>query len=72
MTAKVTVSELTQVLRDARLLIGVSGPEDTLVEGVVPRLQVHPARCPLPGLAGLPVDGHGYLEQARRPGRSPP
>ena len=68
MTAQVTVSELTQVLRDARLLIGVSGPEDTLVEGAS-----HDSRSIQPGqlfLAwrGHQSDGHAYLEQARQAG----
>jgi UDP-N-acetylmuramoyl-L-alanyl-D-glutamate--2,6-diaminopimelate ligase len=64
----IPISELAQVLRDARLLDGVSGPEDTLVTGVS-----HDSRTIEPGdvfLAwkGYETDGHAYLEPARRAG----
>lgn len=68
MTVKVTVSELTQVLRDARLLIGVSGSEDTVVEGAS-----HDSRSIQPGAVflawrGHQSDGHAYVDQARQAG----
>jgi UDP-N-acetylmuramoyl-L-alanyl-D-glutamate--2,6-diaminopimelate ligase len=64
----IPISELAQVLRDARLLDGVSGPEDTLVTGVS-----HDSRAITPGdifvaWKGYETDGHAYLESARRAG----
>ena len=68
MTAGIPVAELAQVLRDARLLVGVSGPEDTLVQGAS-----HDSRAIEPGALflawkGYEADGHAFLDQARQRG----
>ena len=68
MSSRVPVRELVELLRDARLLVGVSGSQDTLVQGAF-----HDSRAVEPGslfLAwkGYEADGHDFLDSARRAG----
>jgi UDP-N-acetylmuramoyl-L-alanyl-D-glutamate--2,6-diaminopimelate ligase len=67
-TTGTTLHELARVLQGARLLEGVSGPEDTTVTGVS-----HDSRTVRPGdlfvaWSGYETDGHDYLADARRSG----